>query len=71
MMFPSFHCFQVDGPKRFEYATCGRDFVWTRRKKILRFQKYADTGGRILNLGLRNNMFVCRSYIKKLLDLRF
>ena len=40
-------------------------------KKISVFKKYADTCGLVLSLGLRNNMFVCRSYIKRLLDLRF
>ena len=27
-------CFRMDGLKRFEYAKCGRVFLWKRRKKI-------------------------------------
>ena len=33
MVFPSFQRFLVDGPKRIQYATCGREFFRTRRKK--------------------------------------
>ena len=39
--------------------------------KNLRFQKYPVTCGRVLSLGLRNKMFVCRNYFKNLLDLKF
>ena len=52
-------------------------YVWTRifsdteETENLRFQKYPVTCGRVPSLGLRNNMFVCRSDIKKLLDLKF
>ena len=28
----------VDGPKRFQYATCGREFFRTRRKKLFVFK---------------------------------
>ena len=51
-------------------------YVWTwifsdTVEKNLRFQKYPVTCGRVLSLGLRNKMFVCRNYFKNLLDLKF
>ena len=51
-------------------------YVWTwifsnTEEKNLRFQKYPVTCGRVLSLGLRNKMFVCRNYFKNLLDLKF
>ena len=61
---------------------CGRTkkfpirYVWTwifsnTEEKNLRFQKYPVTCGRVLSFGLRNKMFVCRNYLKNLLDLKF
>ena len=34
----------MDGRKlRFEYATCGREWIFENGGKILRFQKYPDS----------------------------
>jgi len=51
-------------------------YVWTwifsdTEEKNIRFQKYPVTCERVLSLGLRNKMFVCRNYFKNLLGLKF
>ena len=42
---PPFLRFRVDGRKRFEYATCGREFFFKNGGKNLRSQKYPYTCG--------------------------
>ena len=46
LIFPPFLRLRVDGRKRFEYATCGRNFFQKRRKKppFSKISAYVWTG---------------------------
>ena len=58
---PPFLRFRVDGRKRFEYATCGREFFQKRRKKppFSKISAYVWTGPQCIKTRvLRTSIFV-------------
>ena len=68
IIFPLFLRLRVDGRKRFEYATCGRNFFHKRRKKtpFSKISAYVWTGPKCINNLIPDylrNMFVPRSYV--------
>ena len=65
IIFPPFLRLRVDGRKRFEYATCGRE------EKTLRFQKYPHTCGQGLNCkkNTEHNNKACNICLKNLSNL--